>query len=151
MQWKDSSRAKPGTFGVGIGKEALMFDFRARVCVKRASREFEDFRRDVCNGHVIGSRDHPFNMIEFSCQIEHCHPIQSMKEAKQQSRTTNRTRLRNRIMNDRENHGEALCDIGFGNNAGVVEDEDRKIDTGVVDDTFGDEKSKPQLLFLSHL
>ena len=45
-------------------------------------------------------------------------------------------------MNDRKKCGEALRDVGFWNNAGVVEDEDRKIDTGVVDDTFGDEKSK---------
>ena len=52
-----------------------------------------------------------------------------MKESKYQSRITTRNRLRNMIMNDRTKHGEALCDVGVGNNAGVIEDEDRKIGT----------------------
>ena len=77
----------------------------------------------------MGSREYLFYMIEVSCQMEHCHPTQIMKESKHQSRTTTRNRLRNMIMNDRTKHGEALCAVGVGNNSGVIEDEDRKIGT----------------------
>ena len=76
----------------------------------------------------MGSREHLFDMIEVSRQMKHCHPIQIMKESKHQSRTTTRN-IRNMTMNDRTKNGEALCAIGVGNNAGVIEDEDRKIGT----------------------
>ena len=101
LQWKDAPRDKSDSFCVEIGKESLMRAFRARLCAKRNGREIEDFRRDVYNGYVIGSRDHPFDMIEVFRQMEHCHPIQITKEAKRQSRTTARTRITNNLMNDR--------------------------------------------------
>ena len=75
LQCKNTPRDKSGAFDVEIGKETIMRAFRARVLAKHAGREFEDLRRDVCNGNVVGIKEHMFNIIEVSCQMEDCQPI----------------------------------------------------------------------------
>ena len=69
-----------------MGKEVLMQAFLARVCVKRASREIEEYRRDSYNGYVAGCREYPCDLMEASRQMMYYRPMRLGKEAKYQRR-----------------------------------------------------------------
>ena len=55
-------------------------------------KEFDEFRRDICNRYVIDRREYPFKMVEISCQMQYYRLI-IMKE-KCQRRATRRTTRR---------------------------------------------------------
>ena len=45
--------------------------FQACLYIKRAGKNFEQFRRDLLNGYVSRSREMPFDMMEVDRYIAH--------------------------------------------------------------------------------
>jgi len=79
MGWKNASMDRSYAEVVKVGKESLMQAFMARVCVKRAGREFEEFRREVYNGYVAGSREYPADIMDANRLMTYYRPIHNVK------------------------------------------------------------------------
>ena len=61
---KKAPRDSSNVLYVKAGEEALIQVFMARVYVKRADREFKEFRKYVHNGYMMRSGMYLFDMIE---------------------------------------------------------------------------------------
>ena len=60
---------------VAEGKRSLNEAIRSRTHVRCSGGNYECFRREVSNGRISRSREHPSKVVETHRQMEHYRPV----------------------------------------------------------------------------
>ena len=62
--WKEATEDGTMNRDIAAGKKALTGAFRERLCIRRSGSDYEQFRRDLSNGHFSRSREQPMYIVE---------------------------------------------------------------------------------------
>jgi len=81
-EWR-SNESDPDTVEAGV--EALSKAFAARAFMKRSGLRYDQLRRDITNGYIAGSLQHPFTVEEAHRRIEYYVPPVSSKPKSNQN------------------------------------------------------------------
>ena len=73
--WKEALDDGAMDREIAAGKKALTVVFRARVCVRRSGRTYDQFRRDLSNGYIARSREQPIDIVEANRQMKYYRPL----------------------------------------------------------------------------
>ena len=67
---------------IKTGTNILTHAFRARVCIKCAGKEYEQFRMHVTNGYVARIREQPHDIAKSNMQLKNYRPHVAKKKPK---------------------------------------------------------------------
>ena len=84
--WKDAGNSGAKKVAEKIGKKTLTDVFRARIYIKRAGSNYEQYRREVSNGYVSRSREAPYDIVEANRQMEFYRPVVQFKKKAEDER-----------------------------------------------------------------
>ena len=75
LGWKDVPDNGTGADDIAARKKALTNALRARIYMRRAGGNYEQYRREITNGYMRRSNEYPVDIPEAHRQMEYYRPV----------------------------------------------------------------------------